>query len=200
MYRKYTIHEYQKIERSITINKVKGNIQLNLLKKETINGTISKIKNEKVREKIKHVYLTGVQIIIKSLFSENLNTPIILSLHDKRLIQIHESHLRSIQGNLAYTKLMFTYYPKNNINLGDKDFDNSLNLYFKFLRNDFMKECNNVMTMYYSVLYTLSNSNYEMIYQDKSFIEISDEYREIAEIIKPQKLDRIEIPTYSLRK
>ena len=89
---------------------------------------------------------------------------------------------------------MFTYYPKYNINLGDKDFDNSLSLYFKFLRNDFMKECNNVMTMYYSALYTISNSNYGRIYQDKPFIEISDECREIAEIIELQKLDRIEIP------
>ena len=34
-----------------------------------------------------------------------------------------------------------------------------------------------------------------MIYQDKSFIEISYECREIAKIIEPQKLDRIEIPT-----
>ena len=57
-----------------------------------------------------------------------------------------------------------------------------------------MKEGNNVMTMYYSALYTLSNSNYGRIYQDKPFIEISDECREIAEIIEPQKLDRIEIP------
>ena len=97
MHRKYTIHEYQKIERSITINKVKGNIKLNLLTKETINETLSKIKNEKVREKIKYVYLAGVQIIIKSLLFENLNTPIVISLHDKRLIQTHESHLGSIQ-------------------------------------------------------------------------------------------------------
>ena len=82
-------------------------------------------------------------------------------------------------------------FPKYNINIGDKDFDNSLSLYFKFLRNDFMKEDNNVMIMYYSALYTLSNSNYGRIYQDKSFIEISDECREIIEIIEPQKLDRI---------
>ena len=137
--------------------------------------------------------LAGVQIIIKSLFHENLNALIVLSLHDKRLIQTHESHL-GIQRNLAYTKLMFTCYPKYNINLGEKDFDNSLSLYFKFLRNDFMKEGNSVMTMYYSVLYILSNSNHGRIYQDKSFIEISDECREIADIIEPQKLDRIEIP------
>ena len=195
MHRKYTIHEYQKIERSIIINKAKGNIKLNLLTKETINETLSKIKNEKVREKIKYVYLAGEQMILKSLFSKNLNTPIVLHLHDKRLIQTHESHLGSIQGNLAYTKLMFTCYPKYNINLGDKDFDNSLSLYLKFLKNYFMKECNKVMTMYYSYLYTLSNSNYRKIYQDKPFIEISDECREIAEIIEPQKLDIIEIPT-----
>ena len=47
------------------------------------------------------------------------------------------------------------------------------------------------MTMYYSALYTLSNSNYGKIYQDKSFIELSDECREIVEIIELQKLDRI---------
>ena len=47
------------------------------------------------------------------------------------------------------------------------------------------------MTMYYSLLYTLSNSNYGINYQDKPFIEISDEFRKTAEIIEPQKLDRI---------
>ena len=52
--KKYTVHEYQNIERSITINKARGNIKLNLLTKETINETLSKIKNEKVREKIKY--------------------------------------------------------------------------------------------------------------------------------------------------
>ena len=65
MHRKYTIHKYQKIERSITINKAKGNIKLNLLTKETINEILSKIKNDKIRGKIKYVYLVGVQIIIK---------------------------------------------------------------------------------------------------------------------------------------
>ena len=49
--------------------------------------------------------------------------------------------------------------------------------------------------MHYSALYTLTNSNYGRIYQDKPLIEISDECREIAEIIEPQKLDIIEIPT-----
>ena len=80
---------------------------------------------------------------------------------------------------------MFTCYPKYNINLGDKNFDNSVSLYFKLLRNDFMKEGNNVMAMYYSALYILSNSNYGRIYQDKPFIAISDECKEIDEIIKP---------------
>ena len=54
-----------------------------------------------------------------------------------------------------------------------------------------MKEDNNVMTMYYNALYTLTNSNHGRICQDKPFIEINDECREIAEIIEPQKLDRI---------
>ena len=46
----------------------------------------------------------------------------------------------------------------------------------------------------WGVTYTLSNSNYGRIYQDKPFIETSDECREIAEIIEPKKLERIEIP------
>ena len=59
MYRKYTIYEYQKIERSITTNKAKGNIKLNLLTKETINETLSKIKNNKIREKNKECILSN---------------------------------------------------------------------------------------------------------------------------------------------
>ena len=35
----------------------------------------------------------------------------LIKTHEKRLIQTHESHLGSIQGNLAYSKLMFTCYP-----------------------------------------------------------------------------------------
>ena len=46
-----------------------------------------------------------------------------------------------------------------------------------------------------STLYTLSFSNYGRIYQDKSFIEISDECREIVEILEPQKLNMIKILT-----
>ena len=53
IHRKYTIHEYQKIEKSIAINKAQGNIKLNILTKETINETLSKIKNENVWEKNK---------------------------------------------------------------------------------------------------------------------------------------------------
>ena len=60
MHRKYTIHEYQKIEKSIIIKKAQGNVKLNLLTKETISETLSKIKNEKVREKMKYVYLAEV--------------------------------------------------------------------------------------------------------------------------------------------
>ena len=48
-----------------------------------------------------------------------------------------------------------------------------------------MKEGNNVMIIYYNVLYTLSNSNYGRIYQDKSFIKINDECSDIIEIIEP---------------
>ena len=48
-----------------------------------------------------------------------------------------------------------------------------------------MKEGNNVMAMYYSILYTLTSLNYERIYQDKPYIEISDKCKEIAEIIEP---------------
>ena len=51
------------------------------------------------------------------------------------------------------------------------------------------------MIMYYSALYTLSNSNYGKFYKDKPCFKISDECREIVEIIEPQKLDKIEIPT-----
>ena len=50
MHKKYTIHEFQNIERIITINKAKGSIKFNLLTKETINETLSKIKMKSKRQ------------------------------------------------------------------------------------------------------------------------------------------------------
>lgn len=46
--------------------------------------------------------------MFKSLFREGIDSPLTVSLHDGRIINLKDSHLGTIEGNLAYKKLIFT--------------------------------------------------------------------------------------------
>ncbi|KAG5604608.1 hypothetical protein H5410_026100 [Solanum commersonii] len=55
----------------------------------------------------------GIQILIKSTFKEGINCPIVVNLSDERFMNAREENLGIVEGNLAYNKLLFTYYPKS---------------------------------------------------------------------------------------
>ena len=61
----------------------------------------------KDRKLIKYVHLQGIQIAVNACFKEGINSPIILSLHDRRFRNIQNSHLETLQGNLIYKKNNF---------------------------------------------------------------------------------------------
>ena len=58
--------------------------------------------SKKQSEKIQYVYLAGIQIMFKSLFREGIDSPLTITLHDGRIINLKDSHLGTIEGNLAY--------------------------------------------------------------------------------------------------
>ena len=180
------INEYHKIEKTIDVRTTQGTHKINLLTKNTVSELLSKI-SKKHSEKIQYVYLAGIQIMFKSLFREGIDSPLTVSLHDGRIINLEDGHLGTIEGNLAYQKLIFTCYPKYCVSLKDKNFNEVLGLHFKLHRNDIMEPGDQIMTMEYRALYTFTNSNYGNIYSNKPYIEIHKECKDISRIVEPNK-------------
>ncbi|KAG5611689.1 hypothetical protein H5410_022970 [Solanum commersonii] len=133
-----------------------------------------------------YVHLGGIQILVKSTFKEGINCPIVINLSDERFINAREGNLGIVEGNLAYTKLLFTYYPKYCISLKDADFNDALSLHFQIKRKDLFKPGNHIMSIYYQALYTVTNSNYGKIYKNKGMIEIDQECSGIARIVEAE--------------
>ncbi|KAG5586689.1 hypothetical protein H5410_047123 [Solanum commersonii] len=104
-----------------------------------------------------------------------------------------EGNLGIVEGNLAYTKLLFTYYPKYSISLKDADFNDALSLHFQIKRKDLFKPGNHIMSIYYQALYTVTNSNYGKIYKNKGMIEIDQECSGIARIVEAE-VQQAQIP------
>jgi len=125
--------------------------------------------------------------MFKSLFREGIDSPLTVSLHDGRIINLEDSHLGTIEGNLVYKKLIFTCYPKYCVSLKDKNFNEVLRLHFKLHRNDIMDPGDKIMTIEYRALYTFTNSNYGNIYSKKPYIEVHKECKDFSKIIKPEK-------------
>ncbi|KAG5582415.1 hypothetical protein H5410_053042 [Solanum commersonii] len=122
--------------------------KLNLITKPMIDQILRKIP-EKKRKKMNYVHLGGIQILVKSTFKEGINCPIVINLSDERFINAREGNLGIVEGNLAYTKLLFTYYPKYCISLKDADFNDALSLHFQIKRKDLFKPGNHIMSIYY---------------------------------------------------
>ncbi|KAG5575511.1 hypothetical protein H5410_055645 [Solanum commersonii] len=189
---KISYHEYQEIEKVIEITQTTGKHKLNLLTKPMIDQILRKIP-EKKRKKMNYVHLGGIQILVKSTFKEGINCPIVINLSDERFINAREGNLGIVEGNLAYTKLLFTYYPKYCISLKDADFNDALSLHFQIKRKDLFKPGNHIMSIYYQALYTVTNSNYGKIYKNKGMIEIDQECSGIARIVEAE-VQQAQIP------
>uniref|UniRef100_A0A3Q7I3U2 Uncharacterized protein n=1 Tax=Solanum lycopersicum TaxID=4081 RepID=A0A3Q7I3U2_SOLLC len=145
-----------------------------------------------------YVHLGGIQILIVSTFKEGINCPIVINLSDERFMNAREGNLGIEEGNIAYTKLLFTYYPRYCISLKDADFNDALSLHFQIKMNDLFKPGNHIMSIYYQALYTVTNSNYGNVYKNKESTEIDRDCAGIARIIEAeiqqaQILDEYEI-------
>ncbi|KAK6803670.1 hypothetical protein RDI58_001454 [Solanum bulbocastanum] len=182
---KISYHEYQEVEKVIEITQITGKHKLNLLTKPMIKHILRKIPERK-RKKMNYVHLGGIQILVKSTFKEGINCPIVINLSDENFINAREENIGVVEGNLAYTKLLFTYYPKYCISLKDADFNDALSLHFQIKRNNLFKSGNHIMSLSYQSLYIVTNSNYENVYKNKEMIEIDQEYTGIARTVEAE--------------
>ena len=103
-------------EQSVNVQHLQGNIRLWLMTQDIIGNFLDEVP-ARDRDLIKYVHLQRIQITVKAYFKEGIISPIVLSLHDQRFINIQNSHIGTLQGNLIYKKLIFECYPNYSVTL-----------------------------------------------------------------------------------
>ncbi|CAN1216729.1 hypothetical protein LINPERPRIM_LOCUS747 [Linum perenne] len=95
------IIKYGKMIGEVTIpfNQANGNFLVQIINKEQIRKRLSKVKTEE-RTKIAYIYISTIQIIIKSTMKLGINAPIELEIRDDRIIDQEESIIAIRSGNL----------------------------------------------------------------------------------------------------
>jgi len=137
--------------------------------------------------------------LIKTLFKRGIDTPLIIGLYDKRIRNPQEAELGFIEGNLYYKTIMFNCYPRYSISLKDEKLDDSLTLYFKLLRDDFMNNGSKPFTIHCRALFSFTNSNHSELYHKKPFIEANEKCEDICKTLRPD-IGRAKLPEkYSLK-
>ena len=140
-------------EQAVDVQHLQGNILLRLMTQDIIGKVLDEIPTRE-RDLIKYVHLQGIQIAVKACVKEEINSPIILSLHDQRFINIlKNSYLRTLQENLIYKKLISECYPNYSLTLRSKYIEDTLNLQFKLLTDIGLQPGNNALSFYYRGLY-----------------------------------------------
>jgi hypothetical protein len=124
-------------EQTLDINLTTNRINIPLLRKEDVQNKLANLKD---KQKIGYVHIGAIQVMIKAIFREGIDTPIELALVDNRLIQRKDVVLGVIQGNLSCQKLKFRVHPKISVNLRDKNLNSTLSLVHDFKRRDFTKD------------------------------------------------------------
>ncbi len=187
----------QEYEIPIDTDQSSGDVNLSIITKDAIKTILNKVSREK-RNKIQYIHFAGIQILIKALFKRGIDTPLIIGLYDKRIRNPQEAELGFIEGNLYYKTIMFNCYPRYSISLKDEKLDDSLTLYFKLLRDDFMNKGSKPFTIHCRALFSFTNSNHSELYHKKPFIEANEKCEDICKTLRPD-IGRAKLPEkYSL--
>lgn len=150
-------------EEPIPMESTQGNIIIPILNKQQIRNRLSNIK-EIDRTKIAYIYISTIQIILKSTFSD-LDTPIKLEIRDDRIINNQESIIAKGKGNLIEGKIKFDINIQLGLSLKDKNLSNSITVRYKLLRQNFMLKGNHPFTITYQINYALTNSHHSITFK-----------------------------------
>ncbi|KAL8239082.1 hypothetical protein R6Q59_015649 [Mikania micrantha] len=168
-------------EQSVDISDTTGKVFLPLLTKEEITKKLNRLKPE-LKRKINTVHLGTVKILIKSYFREGINSPIQMALIDDRINSRTNCVLGAAKGNLAYSKFMFTVYPKFGISLQTVNLNKILSFIHEFERSDLMNKGDKVFSITYLVGYALTNSHHSIDYARNPNIELDEVFQDIGTV------------------
>ena len=82
--------------------------------------------------------------------------------------------------------MIVNVYPKISYNLGDKDFDRTLNLIQDFKRKDFMRVGNKPYSITYKIVYALSNTHHIEYFYQKDYVDLPLLFQDIGRIYPPE--------------
>ncbi|GAV83834.1 MP domain-containing protein, partial [Cephalotus follicularis] len=110
----------QTIEQTIKITKTQQNIQL--LDEKTI---------KELAKNFKYIHFALVQVTIKTLTRQGLNTSVLACLRDTRHLNFNDSLIGAIETSLCNGPVYFDGYPDLTISLTDKNILETLKLKIK---------------------------------------------------------------------
>ena len=179
-------------EVSIPIDEAAGTVALSLVNKEQINERLKKIKDSKIKSSIKYININTIQIIIKGLFRESIDTSMDLELIDDRINDDQDKIIASGACNLKFRKVKFDVTLQTTLSLLDSDLDKSMLVNYDFKRIDLFKEGNHPFSISYKINYALSNSSHSVSYNANSEgIHIDNLFSPIIKLEKPNQAIKI---------
>ena len=118
-------------------------------------------------KKYNFLHIGCVQIAIKPLIREGLNTSILLCLRDIRHNKFQDSLLGTVETSLSHGPIYFNCYPNRTISLADKNIRDALFLNLKIDGLD-MKPGSIPATLMYRIQYKVMNSSNSHVLKTKT--------------------------------
>ena len=168
------------LEAPVEIKKAQGELNISLIDTDEIEKQLNKIKDQEKRSKIKWIHISTVQILVKSTYMKDINSPISLAVCDKRILDPQDQIIGIIHGNLANINVKFSTHigfamPLTTANLG-----RSLSLAYKFHRQELMEQNDEPFSITYAINYALTNSHHSITFKDRERIYIDELFQKIV--------------------
>lgn len=170
-------------ERPISIDVNKPVTNLPLITEREIELLKQRV-SQKERHKLGYLYIGSIQIMVKALYQEGRDTPIVLALLDNRIRDRSEAILGIAKGNLMYRKFIFTVYPQFELSL-DSEINHVLTLVHDFKRPDFMINGEKPYQITSVVSYAISNTVHANKFKYDTKIDLAELFKPIGHVYQP---------------
>ncbi|CAF1809141.1 unnamed protein product [Brassica napus] len=165
----------------LPIESTRGEFTLPIILSEAINDKISKMKSSH-QEKISYIHIGTIQIIVRSTFKKNIDSPIRLVVTDNRIQDENDRIIRIVDSNLKHSVVKFNVVCQYGIPLATKNLNNSIGIIYNFQRHDLMEDGDHPLSITYAVGYALSSSAHSIEFANKNDIYLENLFKETTTV------------------
>ncbi|WZZ48797.1 hypothetical protein YC2023_048904 [Brassica napus] len=165
----------------LPIESTRGEFTLPIISSEAINDKISKMKSSH-QEKISYIHIGTIQIIVRSTFKKNIDSPIRLVVTDNRIQDENDRIIRIVDSNLKHSVVKFNVVCQYGIPLATKNLNNSIGIIYNFQRHDLMEDGDHPLSITYAVGYALSSSAHSIEFANKNDIYLENLFKETTTV------------------